>query len=348
MLKISSLLFLMGFLLSACAAQTDTRNPASNTEFADEDHEGYAYADEAADGSDDALHNRHDSIFNGQPVSASEQIAKATFQLALVSSKTNFYHAACTATLIDRDILLTAGHCVRDASKDLGFTIKYFPKGSGRMGKKIPVVQHVLHPQYQLKELAGVGNFSENDIALVRIARPIPGAVPALLPSADFKIPAFGITMLSAGFGMNGRALSNEEMLKEPGIKPLLEKVNNPNITEEERDQIFAKALEMMSQKPLLKSNVKAKLVKYAYLSKPMLDITSSSTYVCGGDSGGPTYLSGKAGLVVMGVHSTANYGECDQTQKFFNKRLGNDTFVPFYLDWIKSTVRKMKAERGI
>lgn len=66
---------------------------------------------------------------------------------------------------------------------------------------------------------------------------------------------------------------------------------------------------------------------------------------LCSGDSGGPSFLQTDKGLVIIGVHSSSNGcfapGIDDRAQ-------ATDTFVPFYTEWIKASVKTLRANVNI
>ena len=95
--------------------------------------------------------------------------------------------SACTGTLIAKDVVLTAGHCVQ-GSKELAVA---WIGGSG------PVLEAVrdtaTHPQFSGRDRRSI------DLALVRLAKPIGGAF-SPSPLEDEALEASGFRL--AGFGL--------------------------------------------------------------------------------------------------------------------------------------------------
>ena len=96
----------------------------------------------------------------------------------------------CTGTALTRELVLTAAHCV---TRPLAYDIKVF-----QTGKAIPVRSVALHPRFNVESYAA--SRATADVALVRLASPLPDAVmPAMLAAA--RRVAVGETLTIAGFG---------------------------------------------------------------------------------------------------------------------------------------------------
>jgi hypothetical protein len=110
------------------------------------------------------------------------------------------YGTMCTATAIARDLLLTAAHCVQP-----GATYKLLER-LPQPGHS-PVLKDILRierdPEFELKRL--FAHLATADVALAKLAQPLPTRVPPV-PLADDPQPVVaGDTFVVAGYGVSVR-----------------------------------------------------------------------------------------------------------------------------------------------
>jgi len=124
------------------------------------------------------------AINGGAP--ASKEIAAQT--VMIVSTR----GASCTGTVIARDLVLTAAHCVQPKS-DYAVVIP------GTAPRIVPVTKIVLHPRYDPRQFET--RRPSPDMAIVKIAEPLPPnyRVAKLVTTAAF--PKHGTMFVLAGFG---------------------------------------------------------------------------------------------------------------------------------------------------
>jgi Trypsin len=108
------------------------------------------------------------------------------------------YGTACTATAIARDLLLTAAHCVQPGAD--------YKLVAGEAGRE-PVLKDIARierdPQFELKRL--FGHLATADVALLKLAEPLPAKIPPV-PLADGTQPvAVGDSLVVAGYGVTVR-----------------------------------------------------------------------------------------------------------------------------------------------
>ena len=125
--------------------------------------------------------------------SASEvQVTNGVLDLAdgavvmLVGTNANGNRPKCTASLIRADLLLTAAHCIKDAST--GEIRKIAVAGS----QPIVMVEYRIHPRYEMK--------AAFDVALIKINSRLPNVPPLTLSS---ERPKVGDQVKLVGFGGN-------------------------------------------------------------------------------------------------------------------------------------------------
>ncbi len=108
------------------------------------------------------------------------------------------YGTACTATAIARDLLLTAAHCVQP-----GADYKLADTWSGATPTLKDITRIERDPQFELKRL--FAHLATADVALAKLAQPLPVKLPPI-PLDDATAPiAAGDTFLVAGYGVTIR-----------------------------------------------------------------------------------------------------------------------------------------------
>jgi secreted trypsin-like serine protease len=104
----------------------------------------------------------------------------------------------CSATAIERDLLITAAHCVMPGS-DYKVAEKAAERGQGV--RDIARIER--HPQFDLKKL--FGHVATADVALVKLAEPLATIIPLVPISSKTEAVAAGDTLIVAGYGVTMR-----------------------------------------------------------------------------------------------------------------------------------------------
>ena len=108
---------------------------------------------------------------------------------------------ACTATAIARDLLLTAAHCVQ-----AGADYKLADLWSASRPQLKDITRIERDPQFDLKRL--LGHLATADVAVVKLAEPLPAKIPpapldgGTLPAApgdSFVVAGYGVTVRGDG-----------------------------------------------------------------------------------------------------------------------------------------------------
>lgn len=117
--------------------------------------------------------------------------------VVMVLDRSGGQKAYCSASVIARNVVLTAAHCVADL-QDLDDTRVYFRDGEGRK-VLLEVAAVAIHPQYQAD--AARRRLVSIDLALVRLAKPLPAAFTPVEVSNSVPV-GIGETFRIAGFGV--------------------------------------------------------------------------------------------------------------------------------------------------
>lgn len=130
------------------------------------------------------------AIVGGAPADA--EIAAQT--VLLVSTR----GASCTGTVLAPDLVLTAAHCVAPAA-DYAVALL-----SGAAPKLVPVARVSVHPRFSIDQFRT--RRPTPDLALVRLAEPLPAAFRAARLAAAGGLPPKGAAFIVAGYGLKGPA----------------------------------------------------------------------------------------------------------------------------------------------
>jgi hypothetical protein len=105
---------------------------------------------------------------------------------------------ACTATAIAPELLLTAAHCVLPGSD---YKLVASAPGEAPVLKDIARIEH--DPQFDLKRL--FGHLATADVALLKLAEPLPAKIPAVALGTEEEPVAVGDAFVVAGYGVTVR-----------------------------------------------------------------------------------------------------------------------------------------------
>lgn len=108
------------------------------------------------------------------------------------------YGTACTATAIARDLLLTAAHCVQP-----GADYKLVDSAPGREPVLKDIARIERDPQFDLKRL--FAHLATADVALIKLAEPLPPRIPPMPLVGDGASVAVGDPLVVAGYGVTVR-----------------------------------------------------------------------------------------------------------------------------------------------
>lgn len=231
------------------------------------------------------LQENNSAIIGGSPARNEDAVTASTVSMIIDFDGTPF--SICTGTLISKNLILTASHCVEQMeAEDISISFGTQLPTDFTNAKLVKVTSLKTHPDFKMifdeneEPITG-----QNDIALLRIEQNAPDTARPVPVLTDKRPLPPGQSLLLAGFG-------------------LVNEIGDP---------VYATELNY-TYVPLAR-------VQDNFL---ITDQTNAKG-ACSGDSGGPAYVETAKGLVVVGVtrgpHAKAldcrHYGEYTHASKF-------------------------------
>jgi secreted trypsin-like serine protease len=238
--------------------------------------------------------------------------------------------ATCTGTLIAKNLVLTAAHCL--ASPGIANIAAVFTTDDTNAQKSDVrfVIDGAIHPDFQkgIIDQVTASTLSWNDIALVKLESDAPADFKLVrMPASATEVNLLaGSKVTLSGYGITN-AIVRKIVLGKNG-KPVLVKGK-------------VKTVELPSVGSGVLRKIDNIIVKQISADKKeiMLD-QSKSTGACHGDSGGPAFIAAADGTSIqVGVTSrgTEKLGNCNENAVY--------TSVAAHLGWISETGTKLLAK---
>ena len=130
--------------------------------------------------------NAAHAIVGGGPATA--DVAAQT--VLIVSTR----GASCTGTVLARDLVLTAAHCVGPKAD---YAVAIIGDGEPRL---VPAARVMVHPRFDADQFQT--RRPTPDLALVKLAEPLPARFRVARLGAATGLPEKGVTFLLAGYGV--------------------------------------------------------------------------------------------------------------------------------------------------
>lgn len=133
-------------------------------------------------------------IVNGDVVTDIDPVAKSTVLLIGKIARASF---TCSGVLIERDVILTAGHCM--GAPGWAQLEAHFKKDKNKSGPVISIVKQLRPWTKQPSERA----FDQDDIAVLKLKTPAPANYQTATILDDPSLIKNGMTLIQAGYGRN-------------------------------------------------------------------------------------------------------------------------------------------------
>ena len=277
-------------------------------------------------------------IIGGQEVIKGNWLGRGVVFLmqSFVDESGNRHSSICSASMIDRNILITAAHCV---DRSLGGNTEnlsvYFTnkpeceKRRGQLNKwKRRVEALRVHPLWSPDQISLA---ERGDIAMIRIQGRAPIDYSPLTLAWDFIPLAANTPVLVSGFGM-----VNPDYFGDFGGDIALRFAQVLGISSEKKLSLLDQSF--MGGTPLSGAGSEfdnGPLNEMLYIDQ------SQGKGICGGDSGGPSLMKGQRGQdLVTGV---ASFVMNPENSNLLCGYVAAHTSVVFYRDWISSAFQEMR-----
>lgn len=207
----------------------------------------------------------------GRMSAVSKGLAHSVVAIVTESSKGR---SLCTGSIIGKDLILTAAHCVDGKPSRMEIVFKSNVKKAHKTDRR-PVKGYIQHPNWRESRDAGSGaaGINRGDLAVLKFTDGLPkGFAPLSLASRDLSL-SIGQSVGMLGFGVTSGTTE--------GGAGILRKTNT-------------KILDFVSETEVLTDG--------------------RATSVCFGDSGGPAFVKEKDKWVQWGVASSVTNRNCKQS----------------------------------
>jgi len=254
------------------------------------------------------------SIVGGKALSKSDSISRSVFQiLTTLSPHTNSNSSnskeisKCTATLIDKDILITAAHCVKfDRTENVFVLFNISALCSDGMNRDliIPAKRVIYHEKFKSIEKPS-SDQSNDDIALIQLSKPAP---------AFSKVISF---------------FDTSDSLQDPYVS----QVGYGKTSTQDPDEVSRlRAVD----RNLSDLQFEDKGMRISIPQKNQLG-------ACQGDSGGPLLVKTNQDYKIMGIASYIE-GRREDKDRLCENSTAYYLNAAFYKKWIQKNIKKLKS----
>lgn len=268
------------------------------------------------------LTNTAPAIIGGAEISADNVISH--FVVGLYDTKTHFM---CTGSLIRKDLVLTAGHCIESAASNivvvfaLDFTA--FDNNDTQVLRTASSVR--VHPGYKENNPA---DLDWDDIALVHFSGTLPEGYAPISFLKDSSVLKRGQTLSLAGYGATGVELEEVKAKKDKKFKQALD-AGEVFCNDDEMKDCYR--INFLGTDRLRSTETQIE----GFTKKEIHTNESRGHGTCVGDSGGPIFLQAEDKSIQL-VGLTSRGAEfCDGPAVYTN--------ALEYIDWINQVADELQ-----
>lgn len=296
------------------------------------------------------------NIVGGQIVNSASWLAKSAVLLVMADPNHLDQAQICTGSLVDRDVILTAGHCVADFTA--AQTYAFFeskpectPTGNIDFSKATPATRLVIHPDYRDEEFFISNDFelreSPGDVALVKLALKAPSNWRTSMISSTYINPQNNL-VLAAGFGRTASNSNVDEtapiILRGTYLRGLMN-ATAKQASQQMRD-VLSRAWNNQDLNMVQRENLTRLYDLENYFTSsansPLIFVDQSmQSGICQGDSGGAAYAQKNSKYYIIGV---ASFVSNPQRSNQLCSLVGAYTNTLKYKTWLDTNFRQMRS----
>lgn len=264
-------------------------------------------------------------IINGREVSKEAPLAKRmVFVVQPTEDRNSDLVSICSGTLIDKDIVLTAAHCVDEAryasEVRLAFTADGVCDMQNSTGESVNATRIRMHPDYDKKSRSKI----LGDLALVRMEKPRADGKLVYISDTFQSVKDTASSILIAGYGR-----AND--LDEPSSQSATGRLRYTRVKPLEWETYLGPSRRTVGNESALDFNS---------IRSPHIHLSNrQGTGACSGDSGGPAFIQRQDRLVQVGVASYV-FGEyfatCTHGIAYVN--------LHYYKEWIQKEFKGLRT----
>lgn len=303
------------------------------------------------------------AIVGGTAVDPNDWVARANvfIQMKFKDKSGNIYGAACTAILIDRDVLLSAGHCF--TAEEHGesfvearavFAAQPECNNNAQLPKEfIRISQVAVHPNYNTTP-GGLmfANEQNGDLAMVKLERSAPTwARTVKLSATQPELDDVDSLIFAVGYGRTEPKIDmpeyNARVLRAAFLRPIQQstKTKNSTVIKQRYQSILQQHQSEMAASVVLKVNQFLANPDVFSMGENMDYLYTDQTAglgICSGDSGGAAFYKRNGLYYVVGIASfVANY--VNEPESGTCGGFGAYTSTFRYQLWITETYNKLR-----
>jgi secreted trypsin-like serine protease len=242
----------------------------------------------------------------------------------------------CSATLIDRDVVLTAAHCVEGLADDqlkVVFSSQPVCEATNQLLTSEDVISSSLirsHPGYSTED-------KSNDVAMVKLSLPAPIRYQTVTLSARDTFDLQTSQILAAGFG---RSVGHEMEADSAPIVLRSAKLAILRGKDLETSKIRFGESKLGSRARTSVGKQALNLLFNEGPGKEFLILNQGQgSGICSGDSGGPAFIETRDGLLQTGIAAFMMDESSVQTCLFTS----GFSSMKFHRSWIEGTFEELK-----
>lgn len=305
--------------------------------------------------SDDA---RSAGIIGGSAVTSRDNVAtKSVVHLDIL--KNGITVSGCSATLIDRETVLTAAHCLDGKRPFDTVYVEFTTKSANDKGRTVGIMTGFsLHPQYNTRGFntfvnvldkknrwknvpkVEMGVAYDHDIAVLVFRGQLPKDQAPIQIDTDTRANYAGEKIQAYGYGMSQDW--STEKLKEMEYSDLVKrKLAKPD------PSIKAQVMDLHRGNFIVRNDFDSSSDAYHTVSD-----ASTNTWTCQGDSGGPQFITKNGVTKQIGVNSTSDgpvvgSATIDGKPKVYKscKGSGKAIRVAMFASWIQSARQRLMSD---